>query len=144
MGLCNIECIERIAQYLDVFPGKLQVSDKNVVFIPEYAEKNLPSIQGFSTIVQALVRNSKCSDILGNEKETQALIQQWLEYIVICINYADVPVNANRILNARKELSLQQKAQYVHVSRWFDNIQQEEKLRRELDLISFNLLHLFV
>jgi len=30
MGLCNIECIERIAQYLDVSPGKLQVSDKNV------------------------------------------------------------------------------------------------------------------
>ncbi|KYQ49492.1 hypothetical protein ALC60_11421, partial [Trachymyrmex zeteki] len=144
MGLCNIECVERIVQYLDVSPGKLQVSDKNVIFIPEYVEKNLPSIQGFSTIVQALVRSSKCSDILGNEKETQALIQQWLEYIVICINHADVPVNANRILNARKELSLQQKAQYIHVSRWFDNIQQEEKLRRELDLISFNLLHLFV
>ncbi|KAG5317411.1 MCA3 factor, partial [Pseudoatta argentina] len=173
MGLCNIECIERIAQYLDVSPGKLQVSDKNVVFIPEYAEKNLPSIQGFSTIVQALVRNSKCSDILGNEKETQALIQQWLEYIVIYINYADVPVNANRILNEfntiikdipyitgtkktiadvvlyyvlhsiMKELSLQQKAQYIHVSRWFDNIQQEEKLRQDLDLISFNLLHLY-
>ncbi|XP_018374138.1 PREDICTED: eukaryotic translation elongation factor 1 epsilon-1 [Trachymyrmex cornetzi] len=174
MGLCNIECVERIAQYLDVSPGKLQVSDKNVVFIPEYAEKNLPSIQGFSTIVQELVRSSKCSDILGNEKETQALIQQWLEYIVICINYADVPVNANRILNElntiikdipyitgtkktiadialyyvlhsiMKELSLQQKAQYIHVSRWFDNIQQEEKLRRELDLISFNFIHLFV
>ncbi|XP_018311869.1 eukaryotic translation elongation factor 1 epsilon-1 [Mycetomoellerius zeteki] len=174
MGLCNIECVERIVQYLDVSPGKLQVSDKNVIFIPEYVEKNLPSIQGFSTIVQALVRSSKCSDILGNEKETQALIQQWLEYIVICINHADVPVNANRILNElntiikdvpyitgtkktiadialyyvlhsiMKELSLQQKAQYIHVSRWFDNIQQEEKLRRELDLISFNLLHLFV
>ncbi|KYM81544.1 Eukaryotic translation elongation factor 1 epsilon-1 [Atta colombica] len=170
MGLCNIECIERIAQYLDVSPGKLQVSDKNIVFILEYAEKNL-SIQGFSTIVQALVRSSKCSDIL--EKETQALVQQWLEYIVICINYADVPINANRILNElniiikdipyitgtkktiadvvlyyvlhsiMKKLSLQQKAQYIHVSRWFDNIQQEEKLRRELDLISFNLLHLY-
>jgi len=48
--------------------------------------------------VQALVKHSKCSDIL--EKETQALVQQWLEYIVICINYADVPINANRILNA--------------------------------------------
>ncbi|XP_018406596.1 PREDICTED: eukaryotic translation elongation factor 1 epsilon-1 [Cyphomyrmex costatus] len=174
MGLCNIECVERIARYLDVSPGKLQISDKNIVFIPEYAEKNLPAIQGFSTIVQALVRRSKCSDILSNEKETQALIQQWLEYIVICINYADVPANAKRILNElntilkdvpyiigtkktiadialyyvlhsiMKGLSLHQKAQYIHVSRWFDNIQQEEKLRRELELISFNLLHIFL
>ncbi|XP_011696597.1 PREDICTED: eukaryotic translation elongation factor 1 epsilon-1 [Wasmannia auropunctata] len=174
MGLCNIECIEKIARYLDVSPRKLESFDKNVVFIPEY-EKNLPSIQGFSTIVQALVKSSKCSDILGcNEKEAQALIQQWLEYIVICVNYADVPVNAKRILNElntvlkvvpyitgtkktiadialyyvlhsiMKELNLQQKAQYVHVSRWFNNIQQEEKLRRELELISFNLLHIFL
>ncbi|XP_036146906.1 eukaryotic translation elongation factor 1 epsilon-1 [Monomorium pharaonis] len=42
------------------------------------------------------------------------------------------------------ELSHQQKARYIHVSRWFDNIQQEEKLRQELDLISFNLLHVFL
>ncbi|XP_071567173.1 eukaryotic translation elongation factor 1 epsilon-1 [Temnothorax nylanderi] len=178
MGLCNIECVERIARYLDVSPGKLQVSDKNVVFSPEY-EKNLPATRGFSTIVQALVRSSKCSDILGivdNEKEAQALIHQWLEYIVICVNHASasVPVNAKRILNElntvlkdvpyitgtkktvadialyyvlhsiMKELNYQRKAQYIHVSRWFDNIQQEEKLRRELDLISFNLLHLFL
>ncbi|KAL0116709.1 hypothetical protein PUN28_009962 [Cardiocondyla obscurior] len=173
MGLCNIECVERIAQYLGVSPGKLEVSDKNVIFIPEY-ENNLPSIQGFSTIVQTLVKNSKCTDILGNEKESRALTQQWLEYVVVCINYANVPANAKRILNElntalkntsyitgmkktvadivlyyvlhsiMKELNYQQKAQYVHVSRWFDNIQQEEKLRRELDLISFNLLHLFL
>lgn len=44
----------------------------------------------------------------------------------------------------QKEFNYQQKAQYIHVSRWFDNIQQEEKLRQELDLISFNLLHLFL
>jgi len=69
-----------------------------IVFISEY-EKNLSSLQGFSTIVQTLVRNSKCSDIFGNEKEVQASIQQWLEYIVICIDYANVPANVKRILN---------------------------------------------
>lgn len=173
MGLCNIECVERIARYLDVSPGKLKISDKNVIFTSEY-EKNLSSIRGFSTIVQALVKSSKYTNILSDKKETQALIQQWLEYIVICINYADIPINAKRILNElntvlkdisyitgtkktiadivlyyvlhsiMKESSYQQKAQYIHVSRWFDNIQQEEKLRQELDLISFNLLHLFL
>ncbi|XP_011860625.1 PREDICTED: eukaryotic translation elongation factor 1 epsilon-1 [Vollenhovia emeryi] len=175
MGLCNIECVERIARYLDVSPGKLQLSEKNVIVaVSPECEKNLPSIQGFGTIVQELVRRSKCSDIPDSEKQVQALTQQWLEYIVICINYGDVSANAKRILNElntalkdvpyitgtkktvadvalyyvlhsiMKELSYQQKAQYIHVSRWFDNIQQEEKLRRELDLISFNLLHMFL
>lgn len=69
-----------------------------VIFTSEY-EKNLSSIRGFSTIVQALVKSSKYTNILSNKKETQALIQQWLEYIVICINYADIPINAKRILN---------------------------------------------
>lgn len=44
----------------------------------------------------------------------------------------------------QRELTHQEKAQYVHVSRWFDNMQQEEKLRQQLDLISFDLLHLFL
>ncbi|XP_011647353.1 eukaryotic translation elongation factor 1 epsilon-1 isoform X2 [Pogonomyrmex barbatus] len=175
MGLCNVECIERIARYLDISSGKLQVSDKNIIQadIPEYKE-NLLSIQGFSTIVQALARKSKYSNILGNEKETRALTQQWLEYVITCVNYVDIPANAKRVLNElnmilkdvpyitgtrktiadivlyyvlysiMKKLSHPEKARYVHVSRWFDNIQQEEKLRQELDLISFNLMHLFL
>lgn len=174
MGLCNIECVERIAQYLDVPSKKLEISNKNVVtFVPE-CDKNSPPIQGFSTVIQALVANSKCSDMLRSEREVQALTQQWLEYVAVCINHADLPVNAKRVLNElntvlkdvpyiagtektiadvtlyyilhsiMKELNQQEKVQYIHVSRWFDNIQQEERLRRDLDLISFNLLHLFL
>lgn len=33
MGLCNIECIERIAQYLDVSSKGLEISNKNVSVI---------------------------------------------------------------------------------------------------------------
>ncbi|XP_072757249.1 eukaryotic translation elongation factor 1 epsilon-1 [Anoplolepis gracilipes] len=172
MGLCNIECVERVAQYLDVPSKKLKISNKNVVLVPE-CEKDSP-IQGFSTIIQALVASSKRSDMLCSEKEVQALTQQWLEYVAVCVNHADLPVNAKRVFkelntvlkdvpyitgtektiadvtlyyvlhSIMKGLSLQEKVQYIHVSRWFDNIQQEEKLRRELDLISFNLLHLFL
>ncbi|XP_012214483.1 eukaryotic translation elongation factor 1 epsilon-1 [Linepithema humile] len=173
MGLCNIECVHRIAQYLDVSPGKLEISNKSIVLVPECKNNSRP-IQGFSTIIQALVRSSKCPEILGSEKEVQALTQQWLEYAIVCVNHADLPVNAKRVLNelnvtfkdvtyitgtektiadvtlyyilhsTMKELSYQEKAQYIHVSRWFDNIQQEEKLRRELDLIPFKLLRLFL
>ncbi|XP_070150522.1 eukaryotic translation elongation factor 1 epsilon-1 [Polyergus mexicanus] len=173
MGLCNVECVERIAQYLDVPSKRLEVSNKNIILIPE-CEKNSPPIQGFSTIIQALLASSKCSNMLSSEKEVQALTQQWLEYVAVCVNQADLPVNAKRVFNElntvlkdvpyitgtektiadvtlyyvlysiMKGLSQQEKAQYIHVSRWFDNIQQEEKLRQDLDLISFNLLHLFL
>lgn len=48
------------------------------------------------------------------------------------------------ITSLQKRLNQQEKAQYIHVSRWFDNIQQEDKLRGEFETISFNLLHLFL
>ncbi|XP_032663837.1 eukaryotic translation elongation factor 1 epsilon-1 [Odontomachus brunneus] len=173
MVLCNIECVEKVAQYLDVPSGKLEFSDKNIL-LASGNEKNSPPVQGFNTIIQALAKNSKYIDIIGREKETQARSQQWLEYITVCVNHADFPFNAKKILNElntalidvtylagtqktiaditlyyalhsiMKELNHQEKAQYVHVSRWFDNVQQEEKLRQELDLISFDLMHIFL
>lgn len=30
MGLCNVECVQRIAQYLNISPGKLEICNKNV------------------------------------------------------------------------------------------------------------------
>ncbi|XP_015188117.1 PREDICTED: eukaryotic translation elongation factor 1 epsilon-1 [Polistes dominula] len=172
MVMCNVECIKRIIQYLDVSSDKLRLCENNITNI-----SNLPATEPvlyFSTLIQALVKNSKYPDILGNDKETQALTRQWLEYILICINYADTSANVRKVLKElnmvlsdqtylsgtmqtiadvtlyytlykiMSELSHQEKAQYVHVSRWFDNLQQDTKLRQTLDLISFNLMHLFL
>lgn len=69
-----------------------------IILVPE-CEKNSPPIQGFSTIIQALVASSKCSNMLSSEKEVQALTQQWLEYVAVCVNQADLPVNAKRVFN---------------------------------------------
>lgn len=55
-------------------------------------------IEGFGTIVQFLIENSKYPDILGIDNETKALSRQWLEYAVICVNYADNSANAKRVL----------------------------------------------
>lgn len=55
-------------------------------------------IEGFSTIIQFLIENSKYPDILGIDNEMKALSRQWLEYAVVCVNYADTPANAKRIL----------------------------------------------
>ncbi|XP_066586914.1 eukaryotic translation elongation factor 1 epsilon-1 [Prorops nasuta] len=172
MVLCYIDCINKISEYLDVTPGKLYMNENQT--ITAETVKNNEIIQGFSTLIQALVKNSKCPGILGNDKEMQALTRQWLEYIVLCISYSDSGANTIRIL---KELNIalrdrtyitgttktiaditlyyalhsimntlnnQEKAKYIHVSRWFDNMQQEEKLRKTLDMISFNLVHLYL
>ncbi|XP_015597861.1 eukaryotic translation elongation factor 1 epsilon-1 isoform X2 [Cephus cinctus] len=172
MVLCNVKCVENISKYLNVAPGKLYVSKNNVVAAKDLLEKE--SLEGFSTIVQTLVKLSKFSNILGKDAVTQALTRQWLEYVVLNVNYADNLKNVKRIL---KELNLilrkstyitgtektvadvvlyyalhsimqglthQEKAEYVNVSRWFDNIQQDEKLRQELELINFNLLNLYL
>ncbi|XP_054011120.1 eukaryotic translation elongation factor 1 epsilon-1 [Hylaeus anthracinus] len=171
MVLCNVQCLERISNYLDVSPVQLEMHD-NVIVSTERSSSQ--KIEGFSTIIQSLIKNSKCPDLLGCDKEVEALSRQWLEYAVVCVSYADTPANAKRIFqelntvlkdntyltgtrktiadvtlyyalhSVMQELSHQEKAQYVHVSRWFDNIQQEEKLRQQLDLISFDLLHLFL
>lgn len=77
---------------------KLHFITFQIVLVPE-CKNNSQSIQGFSTIIQALVRSSKCPEILGSEKEVQALAQQWLEYAAVCVNHADIPVNARRVLN---------------------------------------------
>ncbi|XP_076284421.1 aaRS-interacting multifunctional protein 3 isoform X1 [Lasioglossum baleicum] len=171
MVLCNVQCLEKISNYLDVSPLQSEMRE-NVVVSREKASNK--TIEGFGTIIQSLIKNSKCPDILGNNKEVEALSRQWLEYAVVCINYADTPANAKRILqelnvalrdntyltgtkktiaditlyyvlhSIMQELTHQEKAQYVHVSRWFDNMQQEKKLRQQLNMISFDLLHLFL
>ncbi|XP_043255169.1 eukaryotic translation elongation factor 1 epsilon-1 [Colletes gigas] len=171
MTLCNIQCLERISNYLDVSPVHLEMNE-NVIISTEQTTNQ--KIEGFSTIIQSLIKNSKCSDILGSNKETEALTRQWLEYTVVCVNYADIPSNGKRVLqelntalkdntyltgtkktiaditlyyalhSIMRQLTYQEKAQYVHVSRWFDNMQQEKKLRQQLDLVSFDLMHLFL
>ncbi|KAJ8673463.1 hypothetical protein QAD02_004725 [Eretmocerus hayati] len=172
MVLCNIECVQRISQYLDVSPGKLYVSENNTIASDDLVKNQ--STEGFSTIVQALVRNSKYPAILGDDAVTQALTRQWLEYAVLCVNYADNSNNEKRVLKELnlvlktntyvsgtkktiadatlyyalhgvvKRLSPSEKAEYVHVSRWFDNMQQDAKLRQTMDTISFNMMHLYL
>ncbi|CAK9822519.1 Eukaryotic translation elongation factor 1 epsilon-1 [Anthophora retusa] len=171
MVLCNVECLEKISSYLDVPPLQLEMQENVVVTTERESNKK---IEGFSTLIQSLIENSKYPDILGTDNEIKALSRQWLEYAVVCVNYADTPANAKRVLqelnvalkdntyltgikktiadvtlyyalhSVVRELTYQEKVQYVHVSRWFDNMQQEEKLRQQLELIPFDFLHLFL
>ncbi|XP_034942698.1 eukaryotic translation elongation factor 1 epsilon-1 [Chelonus insularis] len=172
MVLCSIECVQQVSQYLGVSPIELHLSKNNVVASTELVKNH--TIEGFSTIIQALAQRSEIPGIVGNDPVTKALTRQWLEYAVLYVNYADVSTNTKRILKEINQalasntyitgtnltiadivlyytlhtimsgLTYQEKALYVNVSRWFDNIQQDEKLRQTLDLINFNLLHLYI
>ncbi|CAB0032007.1 unnamed protein product [Trichogramma brassicae] len=42
------------------------------------------------------------------------------------------------------KMSPQEKAEHVHLSRWCDNMQQDEKLRQSMDSINFNMMHLYL
>jgi len=123
MGLCNTECIERIAHYLDISPERLEICRRNVSINYQsgitasailarsmcndanfqagfhQTRENSQFIQGFVTIVRELARISEYPDILGSEKEIQVLTQQWLEYATVCASYVDLPQNTKRILN---------------------------------------------
>ncbi|XP_011302504.1 eukaryotic translation elongation factor 1 epsilon-1 [Fopius arisanus] len=173
MVLCGIECVQRISQYLNIPSGKLQVTQSNTI-AADNVVKNI-TIEGFSSIIQAYANLSKEQELhLGKDRITQTLVRQWLEYAVICVNYADVPANARRVLkelnialrdntyitgthktiadvalyyalhSIMNGLTYQEQAEYVHVSRWFDNIQQEAKLRHKLKIIDFDLMHLYI
>ncbi|XP_014238892.1 eukaryotic translation elongation factor 1 epsilon-1 [Trichogramma pretiosum] len=172
MVLCGIECVQRISQYLDVSPGKLYMSENNNVAANGLVDSQ--STEGFSTIIQAMVKNSKYPAILGDDSVTQALVRQWLEYAAVCINFADNSAFERRVLNELNtilktntyvtgtkktiadvsmyysvhglvnKMSPQEKAEHVHLSRWCDNMQQDEKLRQSMDSINFNMMHLYL
>ncbi|KAF7998340.1 hypothetical protein HCN44_009738 [Aphidius gifuensis] len=172
MVLCGVECVQNIAKYLNVPVKKIHTSENNVVASDSLIKNQ--TVEGFITIIQSLVKSSKCQDIFGANQITEALTIQWLEYAILYINYADIPVNAKRVLkelnvalksntyitgtnktiadialyyslhSVMNGLSQQEQGTYVNVSRWFDNIQQEEKLRNKLNIVNFDLMHLYI
>lgn len=59
------------------------------------------NIEGFATIIYYLTKISKYSNLLGSDKENKALVQQWLEYIVTCINFIDSQSCKTRVLKVK-------------------------------------------
>lgn len=62
------------------------------------------SVEGFSTIVQAMTNSSNVKHLLGDDPVSRALTQQWLEYASLCANYADNSANTKRVLKVNCKL----------------------------------------
>ncbi|XP_015509930.1 eukaryotic translation elongation factor 1 epsilon-1 [Neodiprion pinetum] len=173
MVLCSVECVQRVSQYLRIPPGNLYMSENNILasddILPNQCVEGFSAI-----VQALIMNSTSPARHLGSDTEKQALTRQWLEYAVLRINYADNALNSKRILRDLndalksspyitgtemtladvvsyhllhgivKDLSQQEKAQYVNISRWFDNIQQDDEIRQKLQLVNFDLLNLYL
>ncbi|XP_069682178.1 eukaryotic translation elongation factor 1 epsilon-1 isoform X3 [Periplaneta americana] len=129
-------------------------------------------ITGFGTIVISLAKQCSKSQF-GKTPEDEALVRQWIEYAVCYGNYVDLMQTARQVLkelnsvlatrayfvansqtladivlyyvlhSVMAELTYQEKEQYLHLSRWFNNIQQDPSLRQNNKLIPFSRTPLY-
>nr|CAD7448083.1 unnamed protein product [Timema bartmani] len=135
--------------------------------------KNHNPLKGFGTSIITLAKDHKCQQF-GKSDEDEALVRQWIEYTACYVNYSDVRTTAIQVLkelntvlatrsyfvgntqtladiviyyslyNVMESLSYQEKEQHLHVSRWFNNIQQDNKLRQNRKIISFSRIPIYL
>ncbi|KAL8590380.1 hypothetical protein ACOMHN_011594 [Nucella lapillus] len=149
--------------------GGFSVSKKDQ--IPMIKNKNGKTVTGFATVARHLSQagNIPCDLTL----EEQAAVDQWLEYHVTQVahcthgqQYAQVFQELNGYLSNKvyfvthhptvadilifhglhdvfTKLAYQEKEKYIHLSRWFDNIQQDKRIRQTLQLLPFSRTSLY-
>ncbi|XP_026148468.1 eukaryotic translation elongation factor 1 epsilon-1 [Mastacembelus armatus] len=129
--------------------------------VPVLQHNSGSPLVGLVTIACHLVKEAKRPELLGDSAESRAMVQQWLEYTVTKLNgyrkediktilkdlnlylqdkvylagnqftLAD-PLMYFRIHPIILDLAVQEKEQYVNVTRWFDHIQHYPGVRHHL------------
>ncbi|KAF1372880.1 hypothetical protein PFLUV_G00254480 [Perca fluviatilis] len=129
--------------------------------IPVLQNNNGPPLVGLVTIACHLVKEAKRPNLLGECAESRAVVQQWLEYRVTKLDGCTkediktilkdlnlylqdkVYMAGNQFTLADPfmyygihplivDLAIQDKEQYVNVTRWFDHIQHYPGIRHHL------------
>ncbi|XP_072306695.1 eukaryotic translation elongation factor 1 epsilon-1 [Eucyclogobius newberryi] len=133
--------------------------------IPVLQSNNGSPVIGLVTVACHLVKEAKRPDLLGDGAEGRAVVQQWLEYRVTKLDECgkeDIRTILKE-LNAYLEdkvyfaghritladifmyygthsvivdLSVQEREQFVNVTRWFDHVQNVRGLRHHLCPVS--------
>uniref|UniRef100_A0A182WLZ1 GST C-terminal domain-containing protein n=1 Tax=Anopheles minimus TaxID=112268 RepID=A0A182WLZ1_9DIPT len=83
--MCSVDNTKRIATFLEVPLGKVGYNSEKILTRTKSASE--PSISGFSTIVQSLIRESNKSLVrqMHSDVETECQILQWLDYAVLFV-----------------------------------------------------------
>lgn len=129
--------------------------------IPVLQNNNGPPLVGLVTIACHLVKEAKRPELLGDSAESRAVVQQWLEHRVTKLDdctkedMKTILKDLNLYLQDKVflagnqftladvfmyfgihplivDLAIQEKEQYMNVTRWFDHIQHLPGLRHHL------------
>uniref|UniRef100_A0A182TBJ3 Uncharacterized protein n=1 Tax=Anopheles maculatus TaxID=74869 RepID=A0A182TBJ3_9DIPT len=139
--MCSVDNTKRIASFLEVPLGKVGYNSEKILTRTKSAQE--PSISGFSSIVQSLVRESKKPSVRQTHSDivTECQILQWLDYAVLFV----APSNKDKhMAKSLLEANLQplEKESFLNVSRWFHHLQQLEEVRQGKILLNFSTLQL--
>ncbi|XP_052860773.1 eukaryotic translation elongation factor 1 epsilon-1 [Anopheles cruzii] len=81
--MATVDNTKRIAAFLGVPLGKVGYNSEKI--LTRTKSNNEPSISGFSSIIQSLVRETKVVGPLPRDLETECQILQWLDYSVLFV-----------------------------------------------------------
>eukprot|EP00092_Neocalanus_flemingeri_P010045 GFUD01010826.1.p1 GENE.GFUD01010826.1~~GFUD01010826.1.p1 ORF type:complete len:165 (-),score=40.01 GFUD01010826.1:136-630(-) len=131
---------------------------------------NKSKVEGVMPILSHL--KSKSDKILGTSNLEKALVRQWIQFQFGCLDLSDKKdtdlqfrkLNENLsnksflggenltaadvllfhgIHEVFSEMTFQDKDKFVHLSRWFRNVQQDPKLRRGKPVVAFSRSKLY-
>lgn len=131
---------------------------------------NKLEIKGLLPILSQL--NTLSGNIMGSSNLEKSLVRQWIQFQFGCLDLSDRKITeaqfrklnenlCNKTFLAGEnftvadvllyhgihkvytEMSFQEKDKFIHLSRWFKNIQQDQKLRRGKSVIAFSRMKLY-
>uniref|UniRef100_A0A499FUY3 Nuclear-export cofactor Arc1-like N-terminal domain-containing protein n=1 Tax=Anopheles farauti TaxID=69004 RepID=A0A499FUY3_9DIPT len=112
--MCSVDNIKRISNFLEVPLGKVGYNSEKILTRIKSAQE--PSISGFSSIIQSLVRESNKSTVRQSHAdiETDCQILQWLDYAVLFVAPTNKDKHAAKILLDELNLYLQSRSYLVN------------------------------
>ncbi|NP_001088441.1 eukaryotic translation elongation factor 1 epsilon 1 L homeolog [Xenopus laevis] len=164
MAVKEVVALERC---LGLNSGKYSSRAQAAGKIPILQTNKGPSLVGISTIASHLVKEAKKEELLGSSAEEKAVVQQWLEYRITCIDRVSSKEDIRNVLKDLNHylkdkvyvagnavtladiliyyglhpviagLSIQEKETYINVSRWFSHIQNYPGIRQHLPGLVF-------
>lgn len=169
MVQCNIQNFQKICKSIHVNDTK----NVNIPKIPVLQSATDGSMPGFCSSLVMISKKFNQQHLLGSSIEEQALVRQWLDYSVASVNYVDLPHVSRQVLKdinatlaertfiagnflsladvvlyhllfgTMSNLTFQEKEQFMHLSRWYSNLQQNCDIRGSNNLLMFSRTPLY-
>ncbi|GAB1609140.1 eukaryotic translation elongation factor 1 epsilon-1-like [Argonauta hians] len=141
-------------------PAKVTAVKNNVLVLKE----NGLNVEGFLSIAKHLTRTSNQQALLGRTPAEQAFVDQWLEYMSLNLDGKTDKYSGLQDLNSylsdrvfiagnsttladlllffvlhqtMSELTFQEKEKFLHLSRWYDNLQYQYNFQESYGKLYF-------